>query len=447
MWWSSYGLFYNNLRLFYQGWIKALRKMKENIFVDINDGSSKNNLQIVVRKDLKTDEVNFGASIEATGVLGTTPKGQLELCAESIKVIGPCPITEEYPFIPRQSYPPEYIRQHLHLRSRVSSFNSMMRIRNSATKYLNDFLFDERYLQVHTPILTSNDCEGAGEVFRVQPESESLLKHMTRDGIPLESGYFDKKVFLTVSGQLHLEAMAHGLGNVYTFGPTFRAENSKSQLHLSEFYMLELEQCFVGTIEDVTGTVERMMKRVTNEILAKHLGDLESCSGTKGDGRAIRFDWLDKKFPMISYENAITILRDNQTELKNKVNEADGLIKEHELFLVRYFGMPIFVVDWPSALKPFYMREKSNGLVEAFDFLVPHVGELAGGSVREDNYARLKSKLPKDNLGWYLELRKFGGCTTGGFGMGFERYLQFLTGIVNIKDVIPYPRWAHHCDA
>lgn len=318
----------------------------------------------------------------------------------------------------------------------------MMRTRHHATKAFNDYFNKKDFTQVHTPILTANDCEGAGDVFSVKAENEAVLKNMVKSNVSLENAYFDKKTYLTVSGQLHLEAMAHGLGNVYTFGPTFRAENSRSPVHLSEFYMLEAEECFVESILNTTNIIEDMIKVVTKQVLDNCEEDILNVQGKK----VLDCSWIDKKFPVIDYKTAVEILNENRDKLKNPVNEKDGLSKEHELFLVKHLNSPVFVIDWPAHMKPFYMRKKLENLeiAEALDFLVPFVGELAGGSVREDSYEKLSNIVPAD-LRWYADLRKFGGITTGGFGLGFERYLQFLLQVNNIKDVIPYPRWAHNC--
>lgn len=337
--------------------------MKENVFIDLNDGSCSKNIQIVVSHENKSN-LSFGASFQADGILSETPKGQLELKANNYEILGQCPINENYPFTPRQYHSADYIRQNLHLRSRVSSFNSVLRIRNQATRCINNYLHDKGYIQIHTPILTSNDCEGAGEVFRVQPENMKILKHMKKENVLLEDAFFDKKSFLTVSGQLHLEAMTHGLGDAYTFGPTFRAENSKSPVHLSEFYMLEVEMAFVNSIQDVCKLLEDMLKSVTREILINSEHDLtnlrpKNTNEKLSDG----FDWIEKSFPIISYDDAIKILERNKNELKKPVDKGNGLTKDHELFLVKHFDAPLFVVDWPSEMKPFYMRQKKDNMI------------------------------------------------------------------------------------
>lgn len=294
---------------------------------------------------------------------------------------------------------------------------------------------------MHTPILTSNDCEGAGEVFKVLPESNSLMKTMLKEGQNQDEAYFNRKTFLTVSGQLHLEAAAHGLSKVYTFGPTFRAENSKSRFHLSEFYMIEAEIAFVDNVQVLTRFVEDLLKKVTGKLFGQMGEDFDRCQGSE------ECPWLNKEFPTITYKQAVDILNNKTDNFKESFNPNEGFSKEHELFLVKQFdNIPVFVINWPKEMKPFYMKENPDGTVAAFDLLCPTVGELVGGSLRENDYNNLSRKTPKDNnLDWYLELRKFGSVKTGGFGLGFERYLQTILGISNIKDTIPFPRWPHNC--
>jgi asparaginyl-tRNA synthetase len=437
---------FQSIFLRFQGWVKGIRSMKKNLFVDLNDGTSARNLQIVLDKSKKDPTLGYGCSVSVDGVLGETPQGQPEIKAEKCEVISPCPLNEGFPFVARQTYAADYVREHLHFRSRVSTFAAMLRVRHTANREIHKFLDDAGFLHIHTPILTSNDCEGAGEVFTVRPDSEECLRAMKKENVPLGEAFFDRKAFLTVSGQIHLEAMAHGLGDCYTFGPTFRAENSKSPIHLSEFYMLEAEKSFSESINDLVQLIQTMMKTVTQSVLDKCAEDVAAIHKTQEQPPT--FCWLDKPFITMSYLEAINTLRDHQDRLKSEVNAAHGLAKEQELFLTQYTNSPVFVVDWPRALKPFYMKQKSVDLelVDALDFLVPTVGELVGGSVRENDYDRLKAKLPNaEALDWYLELRKYGGVPTSGFGMGFERYLQFLLGIGNIRDAIPFPRWAHNC--
>lgn len=431
-----------------KGWVKSVRKLKEHAFLEINDGSCNKNLQLVVDK-AQLNGAAYGSSVDASGTLGVTPKNQLELKVERLQEFGKCPLSEGYPFYPKKSYPPDYVRNHLHLRPQVSSLASTLRVRHHATKCFNDYLDREGFFQIHTPIITSNDCEGAGEAFLVRPASADLLKQMAKKDVPLDRAYFDRQAYLTVSGQLHLEAMSHGLGKVYTFGPTFRAENSKSPIHLSEFYMLELEEAFMETLEDLTNRIESMIKHVTKSLLDVASEDLAAVRKLTDDSTLEEsFSWLDKPYPRITFKEAIHVLEQNRSKLKSAVRPEEGINKEQELFLVSHFQCPLFVIDWPKAIKSFYMRENRTepALVDALDFLVPHVGELVGGSVRENDYDRLKARLPdQEALRWYLELRKFGSVPTAGFGLGLERYLCWVLNVHNIRDVIPFPRWAHNC--
>lgn len=418
--------------------------MKENLFVDVNDGSCCNNVQIVVNKD-QIKSVNFGSSVEASGTVALTPREQLEIKANDFRILGDCPPLEGFPFAARHSYPPEYIREHLQFRSRVSSFNSMLRVRNRAQLIINQFLNDENFIRIDSPILTANDCEGGGETFLVRPDNYVLLKEMQKEGVALEEAFFDHKIFLTVSGQLHLEAMAHGAGDCYTFGPTFRAENAKSPVHLSEFYMLEVEQCFVPNLLTHLQFVEKFINEVTGRLLDESPEDIANCQ-KQNKTKTVDLDWVGKRIPVLSYKEASEIVKKNKDQLKVPFKFEEGLAKDHELFLCKHLKGPVFVVDWPNEMKPFYMREnpESSGLTDAYDLLVPNIGELIGGSMREDNYEKLKGKLP-EGLDWYADLRKYGGIPTAGFGLGFERYLQMILNVHNIRDVIPYPRYPHSC--
>ncbi|XP_012286759.1 probable asparagine--tRNA ligase, mitochondrial isoform X2 [Orussus abietinus] len=416
--------------------------MKNNIFIDINDGSSSEFLQVVTPKSDKLCNLTCGSSVVVEGTLATAPNGRMELRANDVLVIGTCDVNDQYPFLPRKQYSPDYVRQYLHLRPRTKSFSALLRLRDIASTAVVDHFRARNFISVHTPILTSNDCEGAGEVFKVQPDSVELLKSMEKDSIPHEEAFFNTKAYLTVSGQLHLEALARALSKVYCFGPTFRAENSKSRLHLSEFYMLEAEAAFITEIEDIAKEAELLVKSLTTALLDKGSKDFSVIGASEPE-------WLNKSFTYMTYDEAVNILQHNEKLFTHPIKYGDAFSKEHELLLVRHNNeIPLFVINWPSQIKPFYMREYPNdpSKVAAMDLLAPHVGELVGGSVREENYAKLHSKLPIGlNLEWYLELRKYGNVPTAGFGMGFERFLQCVLGVPNIKDVIPFPRWPHNC--
>ncbi|XP_049864718.1 probable asparagine--tRNA ligase, mitochondrial isoform X2 [Schistocerca gregaria] len=359
-----------------QGWVKGLRKMKDLTFVDINDGSCVKRLQILIPTRDKPNQLAFGASVRASGLLKTNSKGDLELSASHIQVIGPCVFTDGYPFAARKSYPPDYVRQFLHLRSRTTTFGALLRMRGAVSHTVHKYFNKLGFLYIHTPILTANDCEGAGEVFLVMPESKKLREEMSKSGCSEEEAYFDSKVFLTVSGQLHLEAVLRGIGNVYCFGPTFRAENSRSGRHLSEFYMIEAELAFSDNLDDVSAVAEGIVRASAECLLAEHPDDVELLAG----------------------------------------------------------------------------KERCRVLeVESLELLAPVVGELVGGSIREDNPDVLQEKLLnlglQESLAWYLDIRRFGSIPSGGFGLGFERLLQTLLDVHNIRDTVPFPRWPHNCKA
>lgn len=461
-----------------RGWVNNFRKQSKFVFIDLKDGSSNDHLQVMIDRETHRQNpgLSYGAAVSITGQVGTAPRGHLELRAEKLHVNGTCASEDKiYPFVRKQNHSLDYIRQYLHLRAHSSQLQAFFRARHLATLAFHRYFNENGFIYIHTPvwtsfndgrssnhnydsiriyanyfqILTSNSCEGAGELLSVVPHNDELLQSMQSQTArkPKDEIYFDRKTFLTLSGQMHLEAMCFRLGSVYNFGPVFRAENCNSSIHMTEFYMIEAEECFVEGVEDITQRIESTIKDVTKYLLdgnAKEINDAYKATLTdekKAQSEEDRFNWLEKPFETITYAEAGEIL-----EQKYKFNPKEGLSKSDELTLVEYFQKPVFVVHWPRELKPFYMRtcKHDSQLVEAIDFLMPSVGELAGGSVREDKYEVLQPLIPND-LKWYLDLRKYGGCTTGGFGIGFDRYLQVLLGINNIKDTIPFPRWPHHC--
>ncbi|XP_034478640.1 probable asparagine--tRNA ligase, mitochondrial [Drosophila innubila] len=429
-----------------QGWIKNVRRLKNNIFLDINDGSTSNKFQLVVPRNSATQQLTSGCVVSAVGCVQVAPNGHYELHADEVQPLADGHLRDGYPFSPKQKHAPEYVREHLHLRSRIDYIAAQMRVRHRAQKVIHDYMDEQHFIQINTPMLTTNDCEGAGEVFRVQPDSEQLLKQMARPNVAPEQSYFDQKVFLTVSGQLHLEAMSYGLGNTYTLTPAFRAENSKSPLHLAEFYMFEAELVHMEQLDMLAKFIERMLKEISNRLLNANAADVHFCQQSANSSSDLA--WLQVPWKRLSYDEALALVVANKSSFKSAVDADEGFSKEQELFLVQHCGTPVFVMDWPARQKPFYMKTSRNNpeRVDALDLLMPSVGELCGGSLRESDAERLKMhpQLPKD-LSWYVELRKYGGLPTGGFGMGFERYLQLLTGVKNIRDVIPFPRYPHSC--
>ncbi|XP_044608414.1 asparaginyl-tRNA synthetase isoform X2 [Equus asinus] len=402
-----------------QGWIRSVRSQKEVLFLHINDGSSLESLQVVADSSFDSKELAFGSSVEVQGQLVKSPskRQNVELKAEKIEVVGNCD-AKAFPFKYKERHPLEYLRQYPHLRCRTNVLGSILRVRSEATAAIHSF-----------------------------------FKPSSKVKVP-EENFFNVPAFLTVSGQLHLEVMSGAFTQVFTFGPTFRAENSQSRRHLAEFYMVEAEISFVESLQDLMQVMERLFKTATMLVLSNCPEDVELCHRFIAPGQKDRLEhMLKNNFLIISYTEAVEILKQASQNFTFTPEWGVDLHTEHEKFLVKHCGnIPVFVVNYPLALKPFYMRDNEDGpqhTVAAVDLLVPGVGELFGGSLREERYHFLEQRLARSGLTeayqWYLDLRRFGSVPHGGFGMGFERYLQCILGIDNIKDVIPFPRFTHSC--
>ncbi|KAM9318925.1 asparaginyl-tRNA synthetase [Pholidichthys leucotaenia] len=429
-----------------QGWVRSVRAQKANLFLHVNDGSSLQSLQVVASAELSDPKLTFGSAVEVTGILKKSPhqKQPVELQAGEISVVGECnPV--DFPFKIKERHGLEYIRQFPHLRCRTNAFSSLLRIRSEATAAIHSYFKNNGYTQIHTPIITSNDCEGAGELFQVEPSSPDCEegKH-----------FFSVPAFLTVSGQLHLEVISGAFSQVYTFGPTFRAENSQSRRHLAEFYMLEAELSFTKSLDDLTEVIEDVFRVATEHVLAQCAEDVDLFHKHVIPGHRDTVDkMLRRRFPVITYTEAVDILKRSSENFVFPVDWGCDLKTEHEKHLVKHCGnIPVFVTDYPYDLKPFYARDNQDHpqhTAAAVDLLVPGVGELCGGSLREERLNLLSARLEEagleDTYSWYLDLRRFGSVPHGGFGLGFERYLQCILGVDNIKDVTPFPRFSHSC--
>ncbi|ODM92201.1 putative asparagine--tRNA ligase, mitochondrial [Orchesella cincta] len=447
-----------------QGWVRSFRKLKENLFLDVSDGSSEHRVPVVTQVSSMPKGIQMHTSVDVTGVLQPSPKNPaiLEIHPnEPIKLVGSCD-QQTYPFGGKIRYTQDYIRQFIHLRPKTNKFSSLLRLRSATSRAINDYFTNNGFFQVHVPILTSNDCEGAGELFTVKPASEDLVKEMRKENNAAagtistdEVVYFDKHVHLSVSGQLHLESAVCGLEKVWTFSPVFRAENSKSSRHLAEFYMVEAEMAFAYEIEQILEVMENLVKSSIRMALTDCIGDWNVVTGNSDPNLRKMLDhMLAHPFTVMTFDEASKLLKEKASSI---VQPGKGLSREQELLLVEQLNdnIPIFVIDWPSEIKPFYMRQSvtDSSKVSAVDLLVPTVGELCGGSLREGDVSKLTSKLNamdpsgslQETLSWYIDLRKYGGTPTGGFGLGFDRLMQLITGIGNIKDVSPFPRWPHHC--
>uniref|UniRef100_A0A671RQM1 asparagine--tRNA ligase n=1 Tax=Sinocyclocheilus anshuiensis TaxID=1608454 RepID=A0A671RQM1_9TELE len=413
----------SNVRI--QGWVRSVRPQKDNLFLHVNDGSSLQSLQVVASSHLNTRDLTFGCAVDITGTLEKSPskRQNVELRARHIEVVGECnPV--DFPFKIKERHSLEYVRQFPHLRCRTNAFSSLLRIRSEATTAIQSFFRDNGYVQIHTPVITSNDCEGAGELFQVEPAGHN-------DSDDPNPHFFSVPAYLTVSGQLHLEVMAGAFSAVYTFGPTFRAENSQSRRHLAEFYMVEAEIAFTESLDDLMKVMEGLFKAATEHVLSSCAEDVE----------------LFHKY-IAPGHRAIDILKSSSQNFTISTEWGCDLQTEHEKFLVKHCGnVPVFVINYPYELKPFYARDNQdqpNHTAAAVDLLVPGVGELCGGSLREERL-ELLSLTEGVSEAWYLQLREFGSVPHGGFGMGFERYLQCILGLHNIKDVIPFARFSHSC--
>lgn len=359
--------------------------MKDSLFIDVLDGSCCNVIQVIYPKSKRPEGLEYGASVNVIGKVQLALNGhQLEIVADSIDIIGTCSpagksgklaAKEDYPFIPKQKHALEYLREYLHLRLQTKFFTSLLRIRNEATLGVYNFFSEKGFINVHTPIITSNDCEGACEIFKVQPADDKLLAEMKKEDVPLEQAFFDSNAYLTVSGQLHLEAAARRFHKVYTFNPTFRAENSNSRQHLSEFYMIEAEQGFVNSIEDILSTMEGLVKSLLTGAISRSAEDIEYILKYNEIDVDQHFKMIEtiikKPFIVMTYSEAVNVL-----EKKLKLEGAnDGLTRAHELALVKYHdNVPVFVINWPKKIKPFYMKETDGdpNLVRIFFFKIIH---------------------------------------------------------------------------
>lgn len=434
-----------NIPVSFSGWVKSIRLQKKWTFIELNDGSTRTNLQIIVDStiddyDSLVNSITTGASLEIQGLLIESPaKGQsVELSAHSISLLGTS--DSDYP-LQKKRHSFEFLREKAHLRVRSNTAGAVARIRSRLSYAVHTFFQDNGYFHVHTPIITASDCEGAGEMFSISGGKDE------------KEDFFGTPAHLTVSGQLNAEAYALGLSKVYTFGPTFRAENSHSTRHLSEFWMIEPELCFVS-LDEIMSLAESFIKYVIQDILKTCKNDMELFTAHIKKGIVEDLHQVSSQpFIRITYEEAIDILKNSGKEFEYPPTFGNDLQTEHERFLCEtHFKCPTFVYNYPKTIKAFYMRDNDDNVtVGAMDLLVPGVGELIGGSEREERYDVLIRKMSDadisvQDLSWYVDLRKYGSCKHGGFGVGFERLIQFITGMENIRDVIPFPRYKNHCE-
>ncbi len=439
-----------------QGWIRNIRKQKDFGFIDFSDGTYFKHVQLVYDKDTSVfSEINRfhnGCAITVTGTIQeSVGSGQdFELKISEIHLEGDCP--EDYPLQPKR-HTREFLREVAYLRPRTNLFQAVFRIRSLAAHAIHTYFQERGYVYVHTPLITANDGEGAGEMFQLTTMD---LKNIPKDkegNIDFKDDFFGKKVGLTVTGQLEGETFAMAYKKIYTFGPTFRAENSNTKTHASEFWMIEPEIAFCD-LDGLMDIEEDMLKYVVKYVMDHAPLELEFLNEFVEKGLIDKLNaLLQNQAVRITHEEAITILKNANKKFEYEPVYGQDIAKEHEKYLTEeYFHAPVFVKDWPKDIKAFYMKlNPDQKTVAAVDLLVPGSGELMGGSQREESYEKLTARMDelhmaKEGLDWYLNLRKYGGCIHSGFGMGFERLLIYLTGVENIRDVIPYPRTPKNCD-
>ena len=434
------------------GWVRTVRDSKNIGFIELSDGSCFRNVQVVYENNIPNDiikQINTGCAISVVGDLVLTPdaKQPFEVKAREIKIEGLC--ASDYP-MQKKRHSLEYLRTMQHLRPRTNTFQATFRVRNVVAQAIHRF-FDERgFLYVHTPLITASDCEGAGEMFRVTTlDLENVPK--TPDGkVDYSKDFFGTSANLTVSGQLYGEAFALAFRDIYTFGPTFRAEQSYTARHAAEFWMIEPEMAFCD-LNGYMDNAEAMIKYVIRYVLDNCPDEMAFFNQFIDKGLVERLELVaNSEFARISYTEAIEILKKNNKKFQYPVEWGVDIQTEHERYLTEVvFKKPVFVTDYPKEIKSFYMKQNADGkTVAAADMLVPGIGELIGGSQREEDYGKLVARMDelgmdKTNYEWYLNLRKFGGVEHAGYGLGFERMIMYLTGIQNIRDVLPFPRTAY----
>ena len=430
-----------------QGWIRNHRKQKDFGFIDFNDGTFFKNLQIVYDNSLDNFEeiqkLHIGSAITATGlIVKSEGAGQsIEMKLKELKLEGDCP--EDYPIQPKR-HTKEFLREQAYLRTRTNLFGAVFRVRSAAAHAIHTFFQDNGYVYVHTPLITANDGEGAGQMFQVTTLD---LDRVAKEGkVDYSKDFFNKKVGLAVTGQLEGETYAMAYKRIYTFGPTFRAENSNTKTHASEFWMIEPEMAFCD-LDGNMDVMEKMLKFVVKYVLDRCPEEMEFFDKFVEKGLLDKLNKLvNSNFTRIDHEEVISILKKADVKWEFEPEYGEDIAKEHEKYITEYFNGPVFIKNWPKDIKAFYMKQNEDGkTVAAVDLEVPGAGELMGGSQREEDYDKLVNRMKElgmetEGLDWYLNLRKFGGCVHSGFGMGFERLLIYLTGVENIRDVIPYPR-------
>ena len=436
-------------------WVRTNRAQQKFGFLNINDGSYFDNVQVVYDSDLinfeEISKIRVGASVKVIGKVILTPemKQPFEIHAVSVELLGDSP--ENYPIQPKR-HTREFLREVAHLRPRTNLFNAVFKVRSVAAMAIHKYFQDNGYVYVHTPLITCADCEGSDQMFKITTLNMNNLP-LTKEGkVDFKEDLFAKQSFITGSGQLHGETFAMCYGDIYTFGPTFRTENSNTKTHANEFWMIEPEMAFCD-INELMDIEEEMLKFVIKYIMDECTLELDFLDKFVEKGLKAKLqNVVDSSFVRISHHDVIDLLLKADVKWEFRPSYEDDIAKEHEKYIAEYFNGPVFIKDWPKDIKAYYMKlNDDNKTVAAVDLVVPGSGELMGGSQREENLDKLLKRMEemhvdKDGIDWYLDTRRYGGCIHSGFGMGFERLIMYVTGVDNIRDVIPFPRTPKNCE-
>ena len=446
---------YENKDVTLEGWVRNNRNQSNFGFIDFNDGTYFQSLQLVYEKELKDfdsiSKIRVGSAIRVNGtIVKSEGSGQShEMKVKSIEVLGDSP--EDYPIQPKR-HTREFLREVAYLRPRTNLFNAVFRVRSVAAQAIHEYFQSNNYVYFHSPIITGADCEGSGQMFKITTFDMNNLPLGEDKKVDFKKDLFGKQTYITGSGQLHGETFALAYKKIYTFGPTMRTENSNTKTHANEFWMIEPEVAFCD-LNGIMDIEEEMLKFIVKYVMDKCPLEIDFFDKFVEKGLKEKLTKvLNTKFVRITHKEAITLLKEAKVDFEFKPEYGEDIAKEHEKYITEHFNGPVFITDWPKDIKAFYMKlNDDNETVAAVDLEVPGSGELIGGSQREDDYDKLINRMkemniPLENLDWYTNLRRFGGCYHAGFGLGFERLIMYLTGIENIRDVIPYPRTPNNCD-
>ncbi len=447
---------YKDKNIIIEGWVRTIRDSKSFGFIELNDGTFFKNVQIVFNSDLSNFndicKLTLSSTIKVEGKFILTEGAKQPFEIQATKVEIECLSGNDYP-LQKKRHSFEYLRTIAHLRPRTNTFYAVFRVRSALAYAIHKFFQEKGFVYVNTPLITASDAEGAGEMFNVNSFDLNNIPKDDKGNVDFSKDFFGKLAHLTVSGQLNVETFAEAFCNVYTFGPTFRAEDSNTVKHAAEFWMVEPEICFAD-LQDDMNLAEEMIKYIFKYVIDNYPEEMEFFNNFVDKGLLDRLNnVINSDFARITYTDAVAELEKHNDEFEYKVSWGVDLQTEHERYLCeKVFKKPVFVTDYPKDIKAFYMKLNDDGkTVAAADLLVPGIGEIIGGSQREDDYNILLNRIkelniPLENYNWYLDLRKYGSCKHAGFGLGFERAIMYLTGMQNIRDVIPFPRTPRNCD-